>query len=204
MNNALFFSMRILAWIVLNFLFWPKVTNAKNLHFSSKCIVIANHTSNWDPILLGHLVFPVNLRYMAKDELFKNGFLKAFLLGLGVIPVSRKKSDLKAMKTALTALKNGQSLGLFPEGHRSKTGEMLPFEIGAAVIALKTNTPVLPVYFNCRGYRPFRRVSVTVGEMLDLNKMTGGKTNGDVLAEMTETLYKKMTELKESGENGRD
>lgn len=202
MNNALYNLIRIPTWLVVNFLFLPRVYHAKNLHFKGKCIVIANHTSNWDPILLGHLVRPVNLRYMAKEELFKKSFLKKFFLGLGVIPVSRGKSDLKAMKTALTALKNNQSLGIFPEGHRSETGEMLPFEIGAAVIALKTNTPVLPVYLDCKGYRLFHRVTVIAGEQLQLNEIANGQTDNETVAKMTDLLFEKMIALKESMANG--
>lgn len=202
MNNLLFNLIRIPAWLVINVAFLPRVINAKNLHFKSKCIVIANHTSNWDPILLGHLVRPVNLRYMAKEELFKNGFLKKFFLGMGVIPVGRGKSDLKAMKAALTALKNGQSLGIFPEGHRSETGEMQPFEMGAAVIALKTNTPVLPVYLDCKGYKIFHRVTVAVGERIDLNGIVNGKADSDTVAKMTDLLFEKMVALRESISNG--
>ena len=201
MSNVLFNLLRIPAWLVLNTAFFPKVLNAKNLHFKEKCIVIANHTSNWDPILLGHLVCPVCLRYMAKDELFKKPFSKKFLLSLGVIPVSRGKNDLKAMKTALTALKNGQSLGIFPEGHRSETGEMLPFEDGAAVIALKTNTPVLPVYLNCRGYRLFRRVKVSVGELMDLKQLAEGRTDIDAVHQSTKLLFNTMNELKKRTED---
>ncbi len=202
MSNPLFNLLRIPAWPVLNIAFFPKVFSAKNLHFKHKSIVIANHTSNWDPILLGHLVCPVCLRYMAKEELFKEGFLKKFFLALGVIPVRRGKNDLKAMKTALSALKNGQSLGIFPEGHRSDTGEMLPFEIGAAVIALKTDTPVLPVYLNCGGYRLFRRVKVAVGEMLDLKQITSGAADDEAVGLATKALFDKMTELKKRTEDG--
>ena len=202
MSNALYNILRIPTWLVINLLFLPRVYHAKNLHFKSKCIVIANHTSNWDPILLGHLVHPVCLRYMAKEELFKEGFLKKFFLGLGVIPVGRGKSDLKAMKTALTALKKNQTLGIFPEGHRSETGEMLPFEIGAAVIALKTNTPVLPVYLDCKGYRIFHRVNVIAGEMLPLTEIANGQTDSETVAKMTDLLFQKMLALKESAANG--
>lgn len=202
MSNLLFNLLRIPAWPVLNIAFFPKILNAKNLHFRHKCIVIANHTSNWDPILLGYLVYPVCLRYMAKEELFRKAFANKFLLALGVIPVSRGKNDLKAMKTALSALKNGQSLGIFPEGHRSETGKMLPFEDGASVIALKTDTPVLPVYLNCGGYRLFRRVKVAVGEMLDVKAMAGGRTDVDAVRQTTKILSDTMLELRKRTEDG--
>ncbi len=197
MNDALYHIVRIPAWLVINFAFLPKVYNAKSLRFRQSCIVIANHTSNWDPILLGHLVFPVCLKYMAKEELFKPGFLKKFFTAMGVIPVGRGKGDLKAMKLALATLKNGKSLGIFPEGHRITAGELGPFEIGPTVIALKTKTPVLPVYMDCRGYRIFRRVRVIAGEMLDLHALAQGKSDGETVAQMTEVLRGKLNELKE-------
>lgn len=197
MNDALYHIVRIPTWAVINFAFLPKVYNSKNLHFKQSCIVVANHTSNWDPILLGHLVFPVCLKYMAKEELFKPGFLKWFFKAMGVIPVGRGKSDLKAMKMCLTTLKNGKSLGIFPEGHRIHTGELGTFEIGPTVIALKTKTPVLPVYLDCKGYRIFRRVRVLAGEMVDLSAIAEGKSDADTVAQMTEVLRGKLKELKE-------
>lgn len=197
MNEALYHFLRIPAWIVINFLFLPKVYNAKNLRFKKSCIVIANHTSNWDPILLGHLVFPVCLKYMAKQELFNKGLKNKFLRALGVIPVMRGKSDLKAVKMALTALKKGKSLGIFPEGHRSEGGQMLPFEPGPAVIALKTNTAVLPVYMDCRGYRLFRRVRIMTGEMLDVNDFKSGRTDAEAVVQITALLQNTMLQLKE-------
>jgi 1-acyl-sn-glycerol-3-phosphate acyltransferase len=197
MNDTLFHILRLPAWVLINFAFLPKVYNSKKLHFKESCIVIANHTSNWDPILLGHLVFPTCLKYMAKEELFKNPFFGKFLHGVGVIPVGRGKGDLKAMKLALSVLKNGKSLGIFPEGHRIYTGELGPFEIGPTVIALKTKTPVLPVYMDCKGYRPFRRVRVIAGEMLDLSALAGGRADAETVAQMTEVIRSKMQELKE-------
>ena len=78
---------------------------------------------------------------------------------------------------------------------------MQPFENGAAVIALKTDTPVLPVYLNCKGYRLFRRVKVAVGEMLDVKEIAGGRADSDAVAETTRLLYEKMFELRKRTED---
>jgi 1-acyl-sn-glycerol-3-phosphate acyltransferase len=196
MIKALYHFMRIPTWLVINFAFLPKVYNSKNLHFRQSCIVIANHTSNWDPILLAHLVFPVCVQYLAKEELFKNAFTKKFLQWIGVIPVGRGKGDLKAMKMSLSVLKKGESLGIFPEGHRIFAEELGQFEIGPTAIALKTNTPVLPVYLDGKGYRLFHRVRVMVGEKLDLSAMANGKSDSETVAQMTEVLRQKLMELK--------
>ena len=202
MNNFVFFIGRILSWLIINFLFFPKIVGSKkNRHFRHSCIVVANHTSNWDPLLLGIMIRPVNIRYMAKEELFQKKFFGSFLLKLGVIPVNRGKSDLKAMKTALGALKSGQSLGMFPEGHRSKTGEMRTFESGAVMMSIKTNTPILPIYMYCKGYKPFHRTTVAIGDFLDFKTLSEGKSDMETVARLNELLFKKMTELKRSVQN---
>jgi 1-acyl-sn-glycerol-3-phosphate acyltransferase len=78
---------------------------------------------------------------------------------------------------------------------------MLPFEVGAAVIALKTNTPVLPVYLDCKGYKLFHRVKVAAGEPLDLAGMANGQVDSETVAKMTNLLFEKMNDLKESIRN---
>lgn len=196
MNNALFFFARILAWPIVNLLFLPKVYNKRNTNVSKKCIVIANHTSNWDPIMIGHLIRPANVHFMAKAELIENPMMKKFLMAMGIIPVERQKSDLKAVKTAIRVLKDGGVLGLFPEGHRSKTGELLPFESGVAIMALKTKTPVLPIYVHGNGYPLFHRVKVVVGEQFYLGDVVGENCTTEAINHANIVLFHKISELR--------
>ena len=81
---------------------------------------------------------------MAKEELFANKIFAAAITNLGAFPVKRGAADRNAIKKALALLKDGQCLGVFPEGTRSRTGELGKAEAGVALIAAMSKAPVLP------------------------------------------------------------
>lgn len=189
-----YFIARILAFIVLEFSFFLRVKGRKNSRIEGGSVVIANHKSNWDPIVLGHSITSRPVCYMAKEELYKNKIARWFLLKLNSMPVARNKGDLVAIKTAIKALKDGKMLGIFPEGTRSKTGSMLPFQQGAALMALKAGVPVLPVYIAGR-YKLFHPVTVHIGEPVDLKQIVGEKVNSETITHGTRHLEKVMAEM---------
>ena len=82
---------------------------------------------------------------MAKAELFKIPVVGHVIALSGAFPVHRDKTDRIAIRTALRLLKEGQVVGIFPEGTRSHSGEMLKPHLGAAMLALKSGAPILPV-----------------------------------------------------------
>ena len=81
--------------------------------------------------------------FMAKQELYRNWVLRRLWLELGGFPVRREIADLKAIDNSLDVLHQGLALGIYPEGTRSFTGDMLPFLKGAAWLALRTGTPMV-------------------------------------------------------------
>lgn len=112
---------------------------------SDGMIVCGNHHSNCDPILLA-MGAPKQIFYMSKEELFEKSKIFAWALrGVGAFPVSRGKGDMTAIKTSVELIDEGKLLGVFPEGTRSKTGELLRPKSGAALIAQKTKAKILPV-----------------------------------------------------------
>lgn len=121
-----------------------EVEGLEAIDLSKNYIVCANHLNFQDPFVLGALL-PFETRFMAKKELFKCWIVAAFIRKIGVFPVDRDANDLKAIKTALGILKSGQSLGLFPEGTRNKTLKPLKVKAGTAMLAVKTQTPILAV-----------------------------------------------------------
>lgn len=190
----LFSFLRILAYIVLMPIFFIKVIGKENLKVEGGSVVIAHHTSNWDPIILGFVVKHKPVSYMAKEELYKNPVARWFLLQLHTIPLSRGKGDIKAVKTAIQALKDGRMLGIFPEGTRSKDGSILPFQQGAALLSMRAGVPVIPVYIK-GGYKLFRQVRVYVDKPVMLKEIVGEKTSGEAIKKATEYLHDKMVEL---------
>jgi 1-acyl-sn-glycerol-3-phosphate acyltransferase len=107
-------------------------------------LVVANHTSVLDPVVLA-AVFPRPILFMAKDELFHVPIFGRLLRGAGIIPVRRGRPDRAALQGALAVLREGGVLAVFPEGTRSADGVLRPVHAGAGLLAVRSEAPVLPI-----------------------------------------------------------
>jgi 1-acyl-sn-glycerol-3-phosphate acyltransferase len=108
-----------------------------------------NHQSHLDIlVLLGFL--PGRTRFAAKRELWRHPVVGAVLDTLGMIPIEREHPE-RAVDALNRASKTPESVVVFPEGTRSRTGELLPFKKGAFVLAIASGLPIVPVV--CRGTR---------------------------------------------------
>lgn len=126
------------------------------------CVVCPNHNHNSDPPLAACGIsrrYPI--RIMAKKELFEVRGLGRLITWLGAFPVDRSRADLSAIKTALQAVRDGDKLLIFPQGTRG-AGEDTAKD-GAAMLALKTRAPIVPVYITEHKKR-HGRVNVVVGK----------------------------------------
>ncbi|MEN3028047.1 MAG: lysophospholipid acyltransferase family protein [Aquificaceae bacterium] len=111
------------------------------------CIVASNHRSHLDPPVLNS-VFPEPLRFLAKEELFRVPLLGRLLPHMGALPVRRGSGDLEVLELALELLHFGCKVGIFPEGSRANPGEFLKPKLGAGLLAIKSQKPILPVYIS--------------------------------------------------------
>jgi 1-acyl-sn-glycerol-3-phosphate acyltransferase len=124
-------------------LFAARAVNKENVPNKGGVIIAANHLSNWDPMLISCFIKrPVG--YMAKQELFDVPLLGSALRTFHSFPVRRGTVDRTAIKTAINKLVSGECMGVFPEVHRSKTGELQQAATGVALIAAKAAVPVIP------------------------------------------------------------
>lgn len=135
--------LRFVLQIIFGILFRPQIIGRENVPMTGGMIMAANHLSNWDPPMVGTYM-PRPVAYMAKEELFRPAIAGAVIRSLYAFPVKRGAADRGAIKTALGILKNGLCLGVFPEGHRSKTGHMGKAESGVALLAAMSKVPVVP------------------------------------------------------------
>jgi 1-acyl-sn-glycerol-3-phosphate acyltransferase len=125
------------------------VEGAENIQRERAAVYAVNHASNVEPPLLFdtlHELFP-RLRIVYKAELRKLPVLtQAFDLA-GFVPLQRgnPEQSLPAIERAAAALREGNSFLIFPEGTRSRTGDLLPFKKGGFILALKGQAPVVPV-----------------------------------------------------------
>jgi len=108
-------------------------------------VVVSNHESMADQFLITWL--PIDMRWVAKAELFKTPLVGWSLKLAGDIPIKRgdKKSVVELMTACRDTLKNGMPVFLFPEGTRTRDGRMLPFKDGAFTLAIESGAPVLPL-----------------------------------------------------------
>lgn len=108
-------------------------------------VVVSNHESTADPFLVSHL--PWDMRWVAKEEIFKMPLLGLLMRAGGDIPIRRgeRESVREMMAECRRALAGGIPIMMFPEGTRSKTGELLPFKDGAFELAIEAGVPVLPL-----------------------------------------------------------
>ena len=194
---------RILKPILL-FILWPlvrmRIQSGENIPTGRNYIIVANHISNFDPLLLA-LAWPENVHFMAKEELFRIPVIGLVLKHLHMIPVRRGESDRKAIKESLDYLNKGEILALFPEGTRNKSQEpLLPFHTGAAFFAKSTEVEVLPVVIT--GTRQIRArfrnpVDFTVGKPVKIGDHFTGKISGKELEAFTLILRDGILELLE-------
>jgi len=112
-------------------------------------VFASNHQSHLDIlVLLGRL--PGMTRFAAKQELWRHPVMAGVLDTLGMVPIDREHPE-RAVEMLGRFAAERASLVVFPEGTRSRTGELLPFKLGAFVLAIATGFPVVPVI--CRGTR---------------------------------------------------
>jgi len=132
---------------LLNILFSWKVEGRENIPLTGPLILITNHVHLLDPFFLV-FSFPRWINFMAKEELFRSPFLRPWLRWAGSLSIRRGgkiREKQKMLKSARNALEKGFILGMFPEGGRSRDGKLRKGKPGSAVIASKTNVPLLPV-----------------------------------------------------------
>ena len=153
---------RVLATVALNTVLPVRYHHAERLAAQPPMIVIGNHQSWLDPVVLGFAIKKRQVTFMGKKELAANGLLRGILKEAGVILVDRHNTDMEAMRACMKALRGGDILGIFPEGTRHHEGVMTEMETGVAMIALRAGVPVIPVLVP--RLRWFHRVDCFVGE----------------------------------------
>lgn len=161
-------------------------------------IACINHSSNWDPILIGACMHRP-LRYMAKSELFKIPILKSIVKLFGAYPVNRESAGISSIKTTIDILRKGEVVGMYPQGHRAK--KIHPNTItpknGVAMAAIKAKSGILPITVITKGYkvRVFRKTILVFGKYIpfeELEKFKDGENIKETAGENI-NIYKKIT-----------
>ncbi|MEN1969139.1 lysophospholipid acyltransferase family protein [Lentibacillus sp. N15] len=188
------------AKFVISLLFFPlyriRVVGEHHVPKTGPVIICSNHISNLDPPIVG-ITSPRGIHFMAKGELFTKRFIGRLLLALQAFPVKRGLSDRNALRKGLGILKEGHTLGLFPEGTRSKTGELGEPLAGAGFFALRSNAAIVPCFIT-GPYKPFRKQTVIYGKPMDIDFYRKNKSSPREAAEAIMAEIKKLQESHQS------
>lgn len=163
--------------VIIKFLckiFFPyEVRGLSNIPNDQNFILISNHISMIDPVFL--LIAQKNkIYFMGKEELFRKKFLGYLLKKqFGCFPVERGKGDMHALDIAYSVINSNCIMGIFPEGTRSRTGQLLRFKSGAALIAAKTKASVLPVYISSKNQKVklFQKTIISFGKLISQEEL---------------------------------
>jgi 1-acyl-sn-glycerol-3-phosphate acyltransferase len=168
-----------------------KVSGQKYVPHEGGVLLVANHQSYLDPVLVGvRLDRPLN--YIAKSELFENPQFAKLLRWLHSFPVHQGRADVGAVRETIARLRAGRALAIFPEGSRTNNGELLPMERGVGLIVRRAKVPVIPVVIegsfrawpiNETMFRP-TKIRLVYGPPMDLS----GLSEEEILRKIEKTL----------------
>lgn len=174
--------------------FGMKMAGLENLPKDEPYIVLANHRAMADPFVLGVLCKGRTVHFMAKEELFRNPVVRWGITRMHGFPVRRGQTDLAAMRQALSVLREGDVLGIFPEGTRHREGTLGKLETGVSVLALKANVPAVPVYIGGR-YRIGGKLRATVGKPVQMDDLRLLRPDRDTLETLNARIADALTSL---------
>lgn len=175
-----------------------RIYGRENVPQSGSVLMCSNHTSNTDPIFLG-MTQKRQVWYMAKKELFKNRFIAWILTGLGAFPVERS-GGVSAIRRGLDILRKDGVVGIFIEGTRSKTGELLKPKPGVTMLAYETKSPIVPVaIIGADGKKPkvFHKVIVNIGKPIPFEELGMEEASGLSMRNASRTVMEQIRLLRE-------
>ena len=129
--------------LIMSCLYRIETKGLENIPKEGAVLLCANHIHNLDPPLVG-ITMKRPVVFMAKEELFKVPILGKIVRKANAFPIKRGKADREAIRIGLKTLREGKVLGIFPEGTRSRTGELGKGLSGVGFFALRSDATVIP------------------------------------------------------------
>jgi 1-acyl-sn-glycerol-3-phosphate acyltransferase len=194
--------LQVIARIWTTWMFDLKVYGAHHVPNEGGVLLVANHQSNLDPVLVG-VRLKRRLSYLAKSDLFRFKPFAWFIRSLGAFPVKQGSGDIGAMKETIARLQEGHALNIFPEGSRTEDGSLLPIEKGVALVIRKAKVPVVPVVIDGsfkawpKTWKIFHPAPIRMlyGQPTDLSKL-----DRDEIVEWIDRTFREMLAQLKSGQ----
>jgi len=168
-----------------------KVIGKENFPKEGGVLLCTNHIDNLDPPVVG-ITCPRTVHFMAKEELFDKPVLKTLLPQVQAYPVKRGMSDREAFRKTIKLLRDNKVVGLFPEGTRSKTGEIGKGLAGAGFFALKGGDAKVVPCAIIGPYKAFSQLKVVYGEAMDMTPYRERKASAE---EVTDAIMAEIAKL---------
>jgi 1-acyl-sn-glycerol-3-phosphate acyltransferase len=202
---------------ILNLIVKKDWRGGEKLPQSGPAIVVCNHLSYLDPLTFTHFLYNNGRapRYLGKESVFRVPIVGRVIRGAGQIPVSRESKDaVKGLEHAIAVLKAGHLLGVYPEGTLTRDENLWPMraKTGVARLALMTGAPVypcaswgpekvIPPYSKKIKLFPRTRVSIMMGEPVDLSRWQGRADDPVAIEEAADHIMDRITTLLETLRN---
>ncbi len=169
------------------------MTGVEKIPTDSRFLFVSNHVSNFDPVIVRGVLGKYDINFISKPQNFDRPILGRFMHRMKFLAIDRDnvRSSLKTLNKAVEYIKNDEgSMGVYPEGMRSFSGELLPFHDGVFKVALKANVPVVVACMTGQGEiknkAPFKK-SIVKFDILGVLPIEEKMTSHD-LAEQARTL----------------
>ncbi|TCL43362.1 1-acyl-sn-glycerol-3-phosphate acyltransferase [Thermolongibacillus altinsuensis] len=177
-----------------------EVRGKENIPKNKNYVVTCSHRGWVDVIMLAMSLYPTQVHYMAKKELFNSRLIGTFLKYLNAFPVNRQNPGPSTLKIPMKLLKENKIVGIFPSGTR--TNEEVPLKRGAVTIAIKANVPILPASYhgptNLKEILIGKKATVILGEPLYFDKQKEEMDKDELLSYSLKLLENKMKNLEKT------
>jgi len=200
-------TMQSLLWVssyVITHILWRvRVTGRLSIPPGQGAVIVCNHRSSIDPLFIALTANRV-VHWMTAKEYYVHPAFAWFLRTCEIIPVNRGGVDTAATRVAIRYARQGDLVGLFPEGRINTTDQLLlPGRSGAAMIALKARVPVVPCYLSGTPYDGTilgcllmpAAVHLKVGQPIDISPYLGRESERGVLEDLTRRLLVEIAKL---------
>ena len=186
---------------VIRFIHRVTIEGAENEPTEGAFLVCPNHLSDFD-VLIVAASLKRQVRYCAKAELFKIPVLSSLIRALGAYPIRRGEGDVGAIKKTIALLKEGEVVGLYPQGTRYAGVDPRTTKPrqGAAMVAFRTGVPVVPVCIETKDFRvvPFRKTVVRIGKPVTVEELGILAGTPEDYRRGSEAIFARITDMIEA------
>lgn len=185
------FILKLLVLIVYR----PKIVGLENIKEGKGALICPNHVHALDSAVIV-LTNKRKINILAKEELFKNGFVRWLADIFGIYPVKPGSRSMESIKISLRLLKNNELLMIFPEGTRKGMAKGVKAKDGAVKLAIKAGVPIIPVGIQ-GDFKFFKKVKVNIGKPIYYDISKEKSNDKEILDNLTEELMQEVVKLRD-------